>query len=303
MVRRISSMVVFVAVTGIMNQSSADDSKHNVGTENVVKLGEPEAPRAFCRYVPERGDDFAWENDKVAFRVYGPKLRPRREDSGIDCWLKRVDYPIINRWYKRGKYHADHGEGHDPYHVGDTRGCGGLGLWIDGKLVNSDTYTKYKVIKNGPQEVDFILTYEWSVGNDAYKEEKNISLKMGDRLFKTTSTFWRNGELATNLPIAIGLSTHDGKAQPSKDLSKGWFACWEKIKDYNLGTGVVIDPSIIKDYKEIKDKRKDKSHLLLITETDSKGAVSYYAGYGWERAGEITTFEKWTHYLSTFSVK
>lgn len=27
---------------------------------------------AACRFVPERMDDFAFENDKVAFRIYGP---------------------------------------------------------------------------------------------------------------------------------------------------------------------------------------------------------------------------------------
>ncbi len=32
------------------------------------------AGATFCRFVPERSDDFAWENDNVAFRVYGPAL-------------------------------------------------------------------------------------------------------------------------------------------------------------------------------------------------------------------------------------
>ena len=48
-----------------------------------------------ARYVPERMDDFAFENDKVAFRVYGPALTDSAENNGTDCWLKRVDYPIV----------------------------------------------------------------------------------------------------------------------------------------------------------------------------------------------------------------
>src|SRR5687767_4261811 len=55
----------------------------------------------YCRAVPERADDFAWENDLAAFRVYGPALRSKPENSGIDCWLKRVEYPIIDKWYAR----------------------------------------------------------------------------------------------------------------------------------------------------------------------------------------------------------
>ncbi len=46
-----------------------------------------------ARFVPERMDDFAFENDKVAFRVYGPALKNSQENNGTDCWLKRVDYP------------------------------------------------------------------------------------------------------------------------------------------------------------------------------------------------------------------
>ena len=30
--------------------------------------------RAYGRYVPERLDDYAWENDRIAFRAYGPAL-------------------------------------------------------------------------------------------------------------------------------------------------------------------------------------------------------------------------------------
>ena len=30
--------------------------------------------KAFARYIPERLDDFAWENDKLGHRTYGPAL-------------------------------------------------------------------------------------------------------------------------------------------------------------------------------------------------------------------------------------
>ena len=48
--------------------------------------------------------------------------------SGIDCRLKRVFYPIINKWYKKdesgGSYHQDDGEGLDNFHVGTSRDAG-----------------------------------------------------------------------------------------------------------------------------------------------------------------------------------
>ncbi|MDZ8119182.1 DUF4861 family protein [Pontiella agarivorans] len=265
---------------------------------------ESQEPETFCRYVPERSDDFAWENDKIAFRMYGPTFRKGREDSGIDCWLKRVDYPVIDKWYgqmKEKTYHRDWGEGYDPYHVGSSRGCGGLGLWIDGRLITSNVYREWRVIKCEPAESVFVLSYAWEHDGDVYTEEKQISIKLGDRLFKSTSTFRKNGEIAAGLPIAVGLTTHDGKAAVSENTEEGWMACWETIDGDGLGTGVVMDPSRIDEFKPVNSDRKDESHALLITKTDRNGQVEYWAGYGWERAGEIKTSNDWNAYLKGFN--
>lgn len=48
----------------------------------------------YCRFVPERKDDFAWENDKVAFRMYGPALEYETITCGIDVWVKCVSTPV-----------------------------------------------------------------------------------------------------------------------------------------------------------------------------------------------------------------
>jgi hypothetical protein len=259
-------------------------------------------PATFCRFVPERKDDFAWENDKVAFRVYGPALKSANEDSGIDCWLKRVDYPIVNKWYRESEtlnksYHKDHGEGYDGYKVGSSRGCGGLGLWINGELKTSNVFTKWRIVKCTDAKSEFVLTYEWTVGADVYKEEKRISILLGDRLFKVVSTFWKNGSLALKLPVAVGVARHAGAAVVSKDLKRGWVACWELIDGSGLGTAVVMNPTNMKEVVVKKD------HVLLITSTDGKGQVCYYAGYGWARAGEIKTLAEWQAYLTQFAMK
>ena len=271
-------------------------------TGTSVKANEKQEPAScFARFVPERSDDFAWENDKVAFRTYGPALRGQGVNSGIDCWLKRVDYPIINKWYagnlKGISYHKDHGEGYDPYHVGFSRGCGGLALWLNGKLVPSDIFTQWKVIEKSAGRVVFVLTFEWKHAGNQYTEKKQITLKAGDRLFHAQSTFRKNGEIAVGLPIAVGLTTHDGKAHALADVKKGWIACWETIDGSGLGTGVVMAPERIKKYKLVESKKKESSHALLITTTDAHGQVDYAAGYGWAKAGEITNADEWISYL------
>ena len=122
-------------------------------------------------------DDFAWENDRVAFRTYGPEaqrliLNNKKGgiiSSGIDCWLKRVEYPIIEKWYaqhfeKISSYHEDIGEGLDNYHVGKSRGAGGFSILIDKEYYNSRNFIKSRIISNGPLRTIFELEYEdWNI--------------------------------------------------------------------------------------------------------------------------------------------
>ncbi len=91
-----------------------------------IKKGKPEPieSKVYGRLVPERKDDFTWENDKIAFRVYGPALQKTGEISnGIDVWTKRTDKLVIDKWYAdelsgKSSYHHDNGEGLDMYKVG-----------------------------------------------------------------------------------------------------------------------------------------------------------------------------------------
>ena len=46
--------------------------------EAVEKATPPETPCAYARLVPERHDDIAWENDRIAHRMYGLALNSRR---------------------------------------------------------------------------------------------------------------------------------------------------------------------------------------------------------------------------------
>ena len=132
---------------------------------------------AYGRFVPEREDDFAWENDKVAFRVYGPNSSGMGPVSGVDAWFKKVDYPIVDKWYAehlQGKsYHVDHGEGHDIYHVGSSRGVGGTAIWVDGVAYPAATFNNYEVLRSGEDVVEFNLQYEWDtpLGTVARKQD------------------------------------------------------------------------------------------------------------------------------------
>lgn len=265
----------------------------------------PGGPATHARFVPERMDDFAWENDRIAFRAYGPALRESSEDSGFDAWLKRVSYPIVDKWYAAHlsgqSYHVDHGEGYDPYKVGASRGCGGLGLWLDEQWVTSNVFTGWEILHSTPELTRFVLHYEWEHEGDRYTEAKEISIRLGDPLFRATSTFRKNGALAPGLPVAIGLVLHHEADRVLKDPDAGWMAVWEELDGAGLGTGVVIDAERIEDIFVQTGPGELDDHAVLLTRSDARAQVDYYAGYGWARAGVILTPEDWTRYLHDFA--
>jgi len=265
---------------------------------------EAEAPAAetdAC-FIPGRGD-FAWENDRVAFRAYGPPLRKQPEDSGIDCWLKRVDYPIVKKWYaeaKKGKsYHKDHGEGYDPYHVGSSRGCGGLGLWENGQLVLSDVFTQWKILIAEPNRQVFQLFYTYPKADGDIEEVKTITIEPGSQLCRVEAEFTRGGKSLADLDLAIGITTHNQKATAVLNPAGGWMACWEAINGVGLGTGVVVEPSRVVKMEELKTTAKDGSHALCHVRTDASGRISYQTGFAWAGAGRIARLDEWERYLST----
>lgn len=263
------------------------------------------APATFCRFVPERADDFAWENDLVAFRAYGPALAKGSENSGIDCWAKRVPYPIIDKWYRLDReqklsYHEDRGEGNDFYHVGKTRGCGGTALWIDGKMVLSGVYKEWKILETGPQKSVFQLTYAYTAGPRQIREVKTITIALGQRLFKSESVFTEDGKPA-DLEIAVGLSTQNQKGVGTLNREAGWISVWQDFGRTAIGTGVVIpDPQRITGMEELKSAQRDESHVILTLRTDAGGRTVHYAGFAWTKAKGITSSDQWTAYLTTF---
>lgn len=271
--------------------------------EEKAAAAEPET-MAFGRFVPEREDDFAWENDKVAFRVYGPSSSGKGQVSGVDAWLKKVPYSIIDKWYAGHQegisYHKDHGEGYDPFHVGDSRGVGGTAIWVDGVAWPAGKYDSYEVLESGGETVSFRLQYAWDTPLGAVTESKTVTLALGEQLYRAESMFTLDGEPAS-LPIAIGLTTHDEKAQVSGNGELGRISTSEVIDEQAVWTGALLDPARTLEVVHVPSEEKDASHIWLLTTTSEQGELGFRAGFAWEAAGDIASFEHWNDYLDSRS--
>lgn len=130
--------------------------------------------KVYGRYVPERKDDFAWENEYAAFRMYGPALLPENPSNGIDLWLKNSPALVIDTMYGRElkdhrPYHINYDGNLDCYKVAHTCGAGGLVvLTADGEGTNGEgyrtwiggPYDRWEILEQKPDRFVFRLEYD-----------------------------------------------------------------------------------------------------------------------------------------------
>lgn len=259
--------------------------------------------KAFGRFVRERFDDFAWENDRIAHRTYGRGLETWEGEplcsSTIDIWSKRTAAMVVNDWYLADDYHADHGEGADFYSAGPSRGCGGSGLWAADRLWVSRNFTDSKVLANGPLRVMFELTYApYEVNGISVAETKRITLDGGqqfDRHEIRYQPYAKPGQ-TVSLTAAIGLKKTAGE-EVAADLTKGWFAKWEPVekKAGRQGLAAIVAPGAT------GKAAQDSLNHLVVTDLGSARTVTWWAGCCWDRAGHFTTAEAWRTHVAEFA--
>lgn len=288
-------------------------AKSNV-TYTIIHIPNAELPErketCYSRFVPERTDDYAWENDKVTFRVFGPIAQKMFEDgveggtlsSGIDCWLKRVDYPIINKWYKKhtegtGSYHEDTGEGLDNFHVGISRGCGGIAIKKDSTYSISKNFINYKTLMTGPIRTSFYLEYEdWDVNGTLIKESRIITLDLGNNLSKIEVNIEGVNE------ISAGLTLHEKDGKVTENEKNAWVSYWEPHGDSELGTAIMTLPESLNGFEKYETDKKDLSNVFMHLKLDNNKVV-YYAGFAWKKNGQFKNNDAWNAYLNAFSMK
>lgn len=262
-----------------------------------IQKGKPEtfAAKTYARYVPERKDDFAWENDKIAFRTYGKALENTKEDAfGFDVWVKRTDRLIINERYKRNEYHVDHGDGMDYYHVGFSLGAGNMAPYVKDSIYYSANYRQWKVLDNGPLRSTFQLTYgTWNAGGTNVKATKTISLDAGSQLNRIENVYSFDGDKP--LPVVVGIIKRPENGTISLNEQQGIMGYWEPThgQDGTTGVGAILTTPVTNMWV-------DKEQILAKTEVRNNTPIVYYTGAAWDKAAKITDAKQWQDYLNNF---
>ena len=249
--------------------------------------------RVYGRFVRERHDDFAWENDRVAHRMYGEALETWAAEpltsSTLDVWVKRTRRLVINDWYMADDYHRDNGEGADFYSAGPTRGCGGSAIWADGQLKGARNFRGSRVLAAGPIRLVFELRYEpWVIGGGrTVSERKRVTLDAGSNFNRFDSVYTVAG--APGDPSWAAGIKKPAVADVRVEKAAGWIRTWEPIRDGNgnLGCAVLLDPSLLAEVTEAA------GNVLAVARPAAGGRASYHAGSAWDKSGDFATVADW----------
>ena len=279
-----------------------------------------QAAKVYGRYVPERKDDFAWENEYAAFRLYGPALLPENPSNGVDLWLKnsselRIDSMYYHELVLGEPYHINYGKGLDCYKVAHTVGCGGLAVVAEDVLYVGGPYSRWEVLEQTPDRFSFRLQYDsLLVCNQVMQASLTITAEAGKLLNRADIVITnRTRILLPQLYVGGGIYLHDtvdnimqcqcGAVAYAEDALSDKGAAKMNF-DYNGSTTqgrsyvAVITPNATR--QEIID-----GSLLSLKEYQLGDTLTYYFGGCWSEwsNGEQTmaTDEDWFNAVRAFA--
>ena len=276
------------------------------------------------KQYPERVDDIAWENDRTAYRIYGPALQKSGEKAfGVDVWVKNTPDLEVDRRYATelnnhhkiqelkaaGKeeealavemattYHYDHGYGLDCYKVGPTLGGGAPALMDGGKLILPYCYKDYVILDNGPLRFTVKVSYHpTQINGDAnVVENRIISLDKGSNFNKCV--VWYDG-LTKETDLAMGVVLHQedleticlGKdmvlyADPTDNPAK---------QNFQIYVGCLFPNGVVTTKKLMNEEmvNGNAGHAIGITQIKSGERYVYYFGSAWSK-NDVRTFNEW----------
>ncbi len=282
----IPSQLVFNEEGDLVSILFQADVEANATAQYTISRGKPQTyeSKVYGRYVPERMDDYAWENNLTAYRIYGPSLKDPRT-QGVDVWVKSTSKLIINDWFAKNDYHHNYGEGMDCYKVGNTLGGGALAI-VDGeKLLLSGNYTTQQCTMNGPLRTSAEFEYApVEVGGQSVVMRRTISLDADSRFSRQEYVF---DGFEGEIEVAAGVVLHDVKARTD---GKNYVAVTEAtsdtkdpVRDGNISLAVVLEGGNV--------SADVQSHAVVRCRVKAGDKIIMLNGSGWSQGGVVSHAE------------
>lgn len=221
--------------------------------------------KVYGRSFPERQEDFSFENDRVAYRLYGPETQRKGEKLyGYDLFNKRTSalfleelyadqtdksmWHTFNRLNDKGMnkeatalymafcYHIDHGKGMDCYKVGPTLGAGTNAIISKSQIFYPWCFTQYEILDNGPLRFTVSLDYgERDVMGVKVTEKRILTLDAGSNMVKA-EVYYSTAEhvsIPDEVNACCGIVIHDENPQSYILDSRTGTMAYEDLGDVN----------------------------------------------------------------------
>ena len=263
-----------------------------------------------------REDDLAWENDRCAYRAYGPALQRKGEKSfGFDVWVKSTPEFVLDKRYIKdyqykpkaqaldgegrkteaqflrtnGSFHLDHGDGVDAYSVGPTLGCGAPALIDGSRFILPYCYAQHQILDNGP--LRFTTRLDYGTNADGITEHRTISLDKGSHFNKITVHY---DGMKTPMTFCAGVVLNtNGKEQKGN----GWLTYADPTDKPNVHASEIYVAALFPHNKVEIGKSPDQKNIIGMM-ADYKGQpITYYTGAAWSRY-DIPNFNFWNMYVA-----
>lgn len=302
-----------------------------------VEKGVPMAMRSYVDgyFSHWRADDFTWENDRCAYRAYGPALQRSGEKAfGFDVWMKSTDELDVRRRYqlhreaceerdelnRRGlkkeaneafdskSFHIDHGRGLDCYNVGPSLGCGTPAVMLGDSIVMPWAFKEYKVLDNGPLRLSFELEYpEVTIDGQKVVEHRIVTLDKGAHFNRMT--VWYEG-LSRPITVCSGVVVHS-EVPTDLTFTKNYVAYCDPTDSperHNFQIYVAtVYPEGVDKTQLVKDNWHKKQGIVGNAVGMKKGVkngerFTYWFGASWCKSGTADKKE-WIQQINTFVEK
>lgn len=257
--------------------------------------------KVMARAVPERADDFIFENDLVCYRAYGEALEGNPTSPGLDLWVKTPGGLVADQRYKdeleNGKsYHKDWGNGKDCYKVAVSLGAGSSSPLVAGQIIYPATnYRSYEILSQNEEEIVFVLHYPaWDVDGHQVALDRKITVMAGTYFCMSEDTYTGDFEALT---IAAGIFTHEVE---ESCIEADRFAIWEHASDTSVEPedGMIGVGIIFPEETQIVPLETGVPHLAGIRNVKPGDTVTYWFGSCWTK-GDIKTAADWFDLVKT----
>ena len=257
--------------------------------------------KVMARFVPERSDDFVFENNLIAGRFYGEALEGNPTSPGIDIWVKLPGKLVANDWYKGYEtesdeyYHHDHG-GKDCYKVSVSLGGGASAPLVEGRLCYPKTnFRAWEIVEETPDKVVFTLHYPaWELPDSVKVSLDKTVTVVADSYFCDVEDIYTFKGKPT-LEVAAGINIH--KAQETVEeqnmVTGRSIAIWEHASDqtYEPEDGM-LGVAVVMSGADFTGETGDGTHLVLARTISSGESFRYRFGSCWSK-GNIRTVNDW----------